>query len=222
MNKEFENLLNQIEDEIFGIHSKYGFIVRGIEFQEEAIKKLEELINRVKELKESYIQQENEPCANSLFTYELYIESIIYEISMLINIKKDNPTIAWEDLVKTQASIDAALRIGFRSEDILKNHRRKLHHLEKLLFPPQMFTSMGFIVEESRCSLCEDDYESCEHIGGMAYMGRMCVEIIEKSKLKEISIVENPADKMCRVLSFEENGKKIDAFTLREVRHKEE
>lgn len=222
MNNEFDNQLDQIENKTMEF-SRYGFIVRGIELQEKAVENLKLLLGDVRKIKQDYIRLKNEPYANMLLSYELFIESLMHEIRMLINIKKENPSTAWEDLVNAQGCIEAALRIGFRKEELLKNYRRKFHYMEKIFFPPQMFASVGFISKESHCSLCEDDYENCDHVKGMAYMGKMCVEVFKKiHKLEEISIVENPADKRCRVLSINENGKKVDAFTLREIKDEEE
>lgn len=221
MNTEFDNLLDQIENKTMEF-SKYGFIVRGIELQEKAVESLDLFLGEVRNIKQDYIQEKNEPHANMLLSYELFIESIMFEIRMLINIKRENTSVAWDNLVNAQGCIEAALRIGFKKEELLKNYRRKFHYMEKILFPPQMFASIGFISKESHCSLCEDDYENCDHVKGMAYMGKMCVEVFKKiHKLEEVSIVENPADKRCRVTSFSENGRKIDVFTLREIKDEE-
>lgn len=222
MNEKFDDLLDRIEKEVERF-SRYGFIVRAIELQKDAVEDLNELLIEIKDIKEQFIQRENEPCANSLLSYELFVKGLIYEIQMLIEIKEDNPSKAWDSLVSAQTCVEASLRIGFRSEELLKNYVIRLHYLEKLLFPLQMFMSVGFIAEESHCSLCEDDYENCDHIKGMAYMGKMCVEIFKKCyKLEEVSIVDNPADKRCRVYTIGEEGKKIDFLTLREIKGEEE
>jgi len=43
--------------------------------------------------------------------------------------------------------------------------------------------------------------EKCDHIVGKAYMGKMCVRIIEEVKeLKEVSLVMEPANKRARVI----------------------
>lgn len=47
-------------------------------------------------------------------------------------------------------------------------------------------------------------------------MGEMCCRIITEMDLEEVSLVENPANKHCRTLTIEQNGKKIDIMTLRE------
>jgi hypothetical protein len=48
-------------------------------------------------------------------------------------------------------------------------------------------------------------------------MGTLCSRIITKSELTEISIVDSPANKHARAMSFSENGKTIDSLTLQEV-----
>lgn len=220
MNTNYEELLNQIEFEIEQ-QSKLAFIVRGSELQEQAIKNLNEFQKEVEQIKEEFIKIENEQNANTLLSYEYYIEGVINEIKMVIQIKEDEPSKAWESLVNAQSCIGAALRMGIRCEEKLIDYYNKLHLIEKIFFPSQLFMSVGFIAEKSRCSLCEDDYENCDHIKGMPYMGKMCVEIFEKMyKLEEVSIVENPVDKRCRVYTIEENGKTIDFMTLREVNKK--
>lgn len=218
MSAKFDNILAHIESKIME-SSRYGFITSGIELQEEAVENLKLVLAEVRNIKQNFIEEKNEPNANMLLSYELFIESVMFEIKMLINIKKDNTLAAWEDLVNAQGCIEGALRIGFNKEEMMKNYRRKFDYMEKILFPPQVFVSVGFISEESHCSLCDDNYENCDHVKGMAYMGKMCIEIFKKMhKLKEASIVENPADKRCRFEFFNENGKKVDTFTLREIK----
>jgi hypothetical protein len=47
-------------------------------------------------------------------------------------------------------------------------------------------------------------------------MGKMCSRIIKEMDLEEISLVENPKDKRCRIISTsDEKGNKIDTLTLR-------
>jgi hypothetical protein len=41
--------------------------------------------------------------------------------------------------------------------------------------------------------------------------------MITEMELEEVSLVDNPANKHCRVLTIETDGKKIDIMTLREV-----
>lgn len=217
MKGDFETTLEQIEKKVLGFF-KYRFIVTGVEIQQIAKKGLQELLVEIRDIKKGHVQRKDEKNANSILTYELIINAVIYEIDAVIEIKKDNPSKAWDCLVMSQECIEASLRIGFRNQDLLINYRVKLHYLEKLLFPQIVFMSAGFIAHESQCSICKYDYDNCDHIKGMAYMGSICIEIFNKiDELKEISFVNDPADKRCRVYTVEQDKKKIDVFTLRDV-----
>ena len=75
------------------------------------------------------------------------------------------------------------------------------------------------IIAKSKCSICGHDYGECDHIVGKAYMGEMCVRIIEEVKeLKEISLVTEPANKRARIISItDEDGISRDIMTWRPV-----
>lgn len=45
----------------------------------------------------------------------------------------------------------------------------------------------------------------------------MCVRMITEMELEEVSLVDIPANKQCRVLTTTYNGKTVDSLTLREV-----
>lgn len=196
--------------------SYYIFFVRAIELQLRSVKLLTQSLKQLNEVKQLFISQQHESVSNTLFTYELYFESVLFQINMILELKNDKPSKAWEYLVKSQASAEAALRIGFRNEEILIKHSQKLFMDEKTYFPPQQFVSAGFTTHSSICSICQDDYELCHHMRGMAYMGEMCSEVIKQVELVEVSLVERPADKMCRATTVTIDGKVYDTFTLRE------
>lgn len=40
-------------------------------------------------------------------------------------------------------------------------------------------------------------------------MGELCCRLIVEMDLEEISIVENPANKLCRIISIQRDGKKM-------------
>ncbi|HNM25459.1 MAG TPA: hypothetical protein PKL15_08520 [Saprospiraceae bacterium] len=217
MKYSYQKFIELVEDELDS-QSKFGFFVRGLEFQEESKLKINEIIKLIIKNKKFYIKKNDEKKANGLLAYQFFAEGILSEISMIVEIKNENISAAWDYLVDAQGCIQASLRIGFEKEEMLKNYLSRLLATEKLLFPPQIFASMGFVVEKSRCSLCNCDYGECNHIKGMAYMGEMCVERIEKiHKLEEVSIVDNPVDKRCRALSIDDKGIKRDIFTWRQV-----
>jgi hypothetical protein len=71
------------------------------------------------------------------------------------------------------------------------------------------------IVKESECSICKQDYGECDHVKGRAYMGELCVRIITKAELREISLVKEPANKHARALHFSEKEGNRDIITWR-------
>lgn len=217
MNNEFEKYEGYLKEMITEF-SRFVFIVRGTEIQEKVVEEISGLLNQIKEEKESQCQKNNELIANTLLSYEILLKSVSSEIQMAMNIKNDCAPIAWNKLVDAQGGIEAVLRIGILDTNLLRVYQNRLLLMEKILFPPQIFMSVGFITKESHCSLCRDSYEKCIHIKGRAYMGEMCMEVLtECTKLEEVSIVDNPADKRCRATSYNENGITVDAMTLREI-----
>ena len=52
--------------------------------------------------------------------------------------------------------------------------------------------SVTGIAEESRCSICQNNYIACNHIAGHIYDEKECINRIIKSKLIEVSIVSDP------------------------------
>ena len=52
--------------------------------------------------------------------------------------------------------------------------------------------SVGCIVEEAECSICRQDPEDCDHITGKQYGDEICVRVITKADLFEVSLVGRP------------------------------
>ena len=59
--------------------------------------------------------------------------------------------------------------------------------------------------------------QQCNHIKGKLYNGEMCVRMVTEMELEEVSLVDIPANKQCRVLTTTYNGKTVDSLTLREI-----
>lgn len=65
--------------------------------------------------------------------------------------------------------------------------------------------SVSGVVRESQCSICGGDYAECNHISGLDYEGRKCVNYIKDVDLIEVSVVEEPVNQHCLV-----NLRKVD------------
>lgn len=209
--KEFNEVIRECD--------KFCYMSRGKEFQQEAVKKLMTLKRKAMSLKKKMIKVENEDLANTMLSLENLIDAMINELKMWIALKEDKPNEAWDFLINAQS----AVRTAAQAHEIAINlnaegYGNKLHLLEKLLFPPQIFFSPGFVIKKAECSICGKEYGECEHVVGKAYMGKICYKIIKEVELREISIVEYPADKHARALQFtDDKGVTRDFMTWRRI-----
>ena len=133
---------------------------------------------------------------------------------MWILLKEGRPDEAWDELVNAPDGVSNAIRAhnGFSHLD---PHLQTLDAIEHLVFPPQVFMSVGMIVGSQICSICGSEYEDCEHIKGRPYMGRFCTVTLIPAKIDHVSIVEDPANKRCRALKFSVNGGDRNRMTWR-------
>lgn len=213
--EEFDEFIERYNEVISEI-SKFCFYTRAIEFQKSALNTLDELSKECEEFKVLAINNEDEDKANALLSLEILINVIQSELKMWIELKEDRPDKAWNFLIQAQYSLASAIRV----HPILNNSislMNKYALLENIIFPPQQFLSSGGILRESKCSICGEDYEECEHIKGKPYMGKMCVQEILKIDMQEVSVVDEPADKRCRIYSFSDEGGMRDILTWRIV-----
>lgn len=212
------NLLISEFNKVASIAQKKAFITIASEIQKEEIETLETYRNNLLELKRKYIEHGLSDEANLAFCLDLSLQSVQYELQMLINIKEDDMSEAWSNLVKAQVTYGSVVR-NCPYESISANgYITRLEWYEKLLFPEMMFASVGGIVKKSHCSICNESYNKCNHIKGELYNGEICTRVITEMELEEVSLVDVPANKQCRVLTTTYNGKTVDSLTLREVK----
>lgn len=215
MNNEVSKFLQEFR-EITDKNRKFLYYTCGIEFQKESIKELQTLLKETVELKEKMIKIEDEESANTMLSLEYLLKAYINELKMLISLKEDKMNEAWQSLIQAQLS----LRSSCQASDIVlgfdaRNYVQKLFLIEKLFFPPQLFQSIGGIVESSKCSICNQEYGTCYHVKGRPYMGKLCCRIITSMKIKEVSLVDLPSNKLCRVTSFTDEDHWRDTMTWR-------
>ncbi len=197
---------------------KFCFMTRAKELQEEACNRLDELYNEAHALKLDLIYQKDEDAANAMLSFENTMTALRDELKMWIALKEDDPGSAWDYLVNAQRDARTALQVHTVGEHLI-GYIQHLDILEHVLFPSQMFMSVGIIVTEAICSICGEEYGECDHIKGKAYMGEQCVRIInEVAQLEEVSIVDNPANKHCRIVSFSDGGVTRDFLTWRVIK----
>lgn len=213
---ENPNLLIKEFNEVASIAQKKAFITIGIEIQKQEIENITNYRKELSELKKDFVNRQLENEANLIYCIENSLLAVQYELQMLVNIKEDKMSEAWGNLVNAQVIYGTVVRnypFDFESETA---YLERLANYEKLLFPNLFFQSAGGIIKKSHCSICNKKYGTCEHLKGKLYNGELCCRIISEIELEEVSLVDNPANKHCRVLTIEKDGKKIDIMTLRE------
>lgn len=180
-------------------------IARDSALQQQAVEKLLAFGSSIASEKAAAIDRGNEDHANLLLGCECVSSALVAELKMWLLLKEGNPDAAWDELIAAQmASVDAVrAHPGFSH---LSDHNKKLEAIEELIFPPQVFISSGMIVGKQECSICGAEYGDCDHLVGKPYMGRFCCIIAKDLSLDHVSIVEQPADKRCRVQHFDVEG----------------
>jgi hypothetical protein len=216
---EFRLAVRDLREEVLRLIeqcARVGYCSIGKEVQQEVRSSAKALGARLSALKHIAIERVDESSANQLLALVFSVRALHGELTVWIALKDDRAEFAWARLVEAQGLVQAAMRADGHLEPVLSGLLRKLHTLEKLLFPPQIFFSIGAIIESIRCSICDEEYGTCRHLAGMPYMGKMCCEVLnEFRELKETSIVDSPEDKCCRAVNRQEGGEKIDMLTGR-------
>lgn len=212
--------IDQFKEHFYDIAKEvqyFVFYVRGREFQEESITKLDALLIECTKNKDRAIFDSAENEANAFLAFEFMAKALIEEFKFCLALKNDDPDSGWDHLIDAQHYAADAMK----SHDVaahLDEYAKRLEDLEKSFFPRLEFFSAGYIVQESKCSICGSEYGECDHIRGRPYMGHLCARVITRATLRETSIVADPADKHCRTLRFKEAGVWRNALTYRIVK----
>jgi hypothetical protein len=195
---------------------------RSSRLQQEHADKLNAVHTNATAAKAVVIEAGAEDEANELLAYEYMLDALANELGMYVCLKRDDPGEAWTHLVNAQMAAAHAVKSHAVAAHLERAYIPRLHVAEQLFFPEQLFFSSAFIAEETECSICGSVYGECDHIKGRPYLGQLCACIIKKAKLLEVSLVESPASKYCRVLSFNDSqGVTRDVYSLEPVEQME-
>lgn len=190
------------------------FLVRDSDLQRAHTEKLAVLRKEASQVKS--ICRDDEDTANFVLALEYALDAQLYELKMWLALKDNAAGSAWSYLVDAQSATRWAIRAHEAAEKLSLNQDRLLL-IEKLIFPSQLFLSVGIVVKEAICTICGSIYGECDHIVGRPYKGQMCSKRITKSEAREVSLVDEPANKHCRILIIEEKGVKRDYLTWRPI-----
>lgn len=214
---ELKDLLTEYNVVLHNVQSNTFFTV-DIDLQRTEIENIASLLKKMAKEKKRSVKEQNETKANLLLCLEFAANALQEELRMIICLRTDEAGAAWNCLINAQELVAAVIRNHPFGGDYLQGYAHKLQDYETLLFPKMAFSSAGFIVKNSRCSICKSPYANCDHTKGKVYMGKMCTEIIQKiDRFEEVSIVDHPDDKRCRILAYSDGNKHIDVLTHREI-----
>ena len=191
------------------------FITRCSDLQRKAMDAIDRKSKELAEEKAQAIGEDNDDYANILLGLQCVVAALTSELSMYLALKGENPDAAWDHLIDAQNALAAAARTD-KGFEHCRMRWKKLRAIEKVVFPSQVFLSAGTVVAKLACSICGEDYDQCQHLVGLPYMGEMCSAIVASAEVDHIAIVDQPADKRCRVKTFSSKGVQRNCMTWRE------
>jgi hypothetical protein len=215
MNKEVNEYLETFGKSLSECE-RFCFAARAKELQVEAIEKIEALKQQISLMKDMAIKVQDEDSANCCLSLERVASMIQHELKMWVALKIEEPSRAWEELVFAQGCCHDAI-VAHEVSAHLASYADKLELLERVLFPPILFSSPGMIILESRCTICGAEYGECEHLKGLPYMGQLCAREITRFEMLEVSLTPQPANKLARLTSITDNGVMRDLLSWRAV-----
>lgn len=214
MTEEVDSLLEEYR-EIAREAQTLTFLPRDIELQKQAVEDLNEFINKLNSCQIVAIENGEEENANLILAMRCCCKAVRSELKMWIGTKNGSWVDAWDHLIDAQEFLKSAQAAHeFTRTGDIDRLRSKYDWIEKFVFPPQMYLSPGLVVDKYLCSICGGDYQNCEHLAGLPYWGQICSRIIEDAKTREVSVVDQPEDKKCRITHFStDDGKVRDRMT---------
>lgn len=208
----FENVANEAQN--------LAFIARDTGLQQEAVKAIDAFLQVLAAKKDLEVGQGNELSANTVLSMELALLTVRSHLQMCVLLKQGAAEEAWNRLIDAEQACDAAISVRRQlQKDFeltgLQNLRATLQQIEDVVFPSQLFFSVGGTVDSRECSICGGEYDDCGHVKGRAYFGKSCHTLLRHVDLEEVSIVTNPANKRARVTHFSDEGKMRNRMTWR-------
>jgi hypothetical protein len=154
----------------------------------------QEFWTSLQQVKKTYVLEHNELLSKVCWCLETIGHTQDFFIQAFLKAKEENYYDSWCEFEKCEIALKS-----------LKRHyplvnRFGLKHMEEHvpkfqdMFPYRWFISPGLIIQESRCSICNEPIKfrkKCGHDIGEIYNGEQCCRIITKAIPLEISIVNN-------------------------------
>src|ERR1017187_2825778 len=105
MDAEVEKFIGHFNAVVVEDCERFIFFARGVEFQKEAIKKLERLKSEILEIKKGVVKRADNDSANFLLGLSCIPSALIEELKMIIALKEDRAGDAWDNLIEAQGHV---------------------------------------------------------------------------------------------------------------------
>lgn len=195
-NEEIINLLSKIETQSYS---------------------LEELSNKLQNIKENYVRENNQDEAKQIWIFQTIIEIHKLYCNAFNLLKNKSYYEGWCQLERIEITIG-----NLKKHFSYDKKQYYLWYIEKsvknlqVIFPYRLFASSEILKKKKKCSVCDKEISirnPCGHIVGEIYNGEMCHRIVTEAEVLGVSLVENPGNKYSVMfLSDEKTGKQIDHY----------
>jgi hypothetical protein len=214
MNEKEKSDYGRNAEELFTCCVNLSCITRNTDLQKDALGRLTAFMQFNEKIKRDAVAGGDEDFANYCLGLDRVATALHAEISMWPALKADRPDDAWTKLVTAETAYAEA--IGARENfEPMQDQIERLDEVERVVFPPQVYLSVGTVVRSKICSICSQEYEECDHISGKPYWGELCYTILRDVVPNHVAIVTEPANKMCRVVYFDVEGGRRNRMTWR-------
>jgi hypothetical protein len=135
---------------------------------------------------------------------QTYVDSLLAELRMWLAIEEHDADAAWNHFCSAEQHAEDAVRY---LADFAPATRQFEHikEVERVVFPQQVaFFSSGLLIVPGgqHCTICGSVYGECNHLAGEIYDGEIAARAVtEIAEILEVSMVQDPADKRCRITS---------------------
>jgi hypothetical protein len=196
-----------------GVHEVH--IVRDATVQALHPPKLTALRDEIRSAKIDAINANDAAAADYLLGMQALTDALLAEFEMVRLVKDAKPHEAWAALVTAQENVRLARRTQFARGEGAADYENRLACVEKALFPTPVFVSAGFLHRGGKCTICNAGFDSCTHLEGQIYCGRVCAEVdYTHMELDHVAIVAEPRDRRCYLRNFQNaGGATVDIMT---------
>jgi hypothetical protein len=200
--KKLDELFREFETDVRGIaHERYP--VRSERQLKTASERAWTLAETVAGYKEDARVKQDGAAANMLLSAQCFASALASEIDMWLALREGNPDAAWSKLIDAEEYMDVAARA--HATDGTSEMAARLAQLEEMLFPAVVYLSCSFRYRSGTCTICDQKFDECPHEEDGVYVGRLCREVNRLDmRLLEVSVVDSPRDKRCRLATRED------------------